>query len=259
MQSPRVIRPAVRVAGAVLALAMVAGSCGADDGEAGTSATSAGEREAELRSEDFVGLSEDEAIELAEGDGRSWRISRDGDQDFVITDDLEARRVTFEIDDGVVTAASIEVAPADPAPDVSSEDDAQARLQADAIVRLVTVDHGFAAGSAPFEQILVANLVGGRATQPVEPLALEIVSDELSAQAQVEFVIDADAAIEEHFAQSAGVAVAVIDGVRIDGERAELDMRLWCGSLCGVFLSYEAVRGPAGWEITGTIGPIAMS
>ena len=55
------------------------------------------------------------------------------------------------------------------------------------------------------------------------------------------------------------VAVASMDDVRFDGERAEIEMRLWCGSLCGVFLTYEAVLGSAGWEILGTTGPIAMS
>jgi hypothetical protein len=135
-----------------------------------------------------------------------------------------------------------------------------ARLETAAIVRLVTVDHGFGSGSPPFDLVQVGTSVGGDTSRPVEELALELTADTLADQFPVEFVSDIDATIAEHFDhETMGVAVAAIDDVRIDADRAEIEMRLWCGSLCGVFLTYEAVLGSSGWEIVGTTGPIAMS
>ena len=106
----------------------------------------------------------------------------------------------------------------------------------------------------------MATLIGGDASRPVDPLALELTADELSDRFPVELVSDADATIADNFDnETIGMAVASIEDVRIDGERAEIEMRLWCGSLCAVFLTYEAELGSTGWEILGTTGPIAMS
>ena len=104
-------------------------------------------------------------------------------------------------------------------------------------------------------------MIGGDTSGPaVSPRALELTADELSDRFPVDFVADADKAIADHFdQQTIGVAVASIDDVRVDGDWAEIEMRLWCGSVCGVFLIYEAILGYAGWEIIGTTGPIAMS
>ena len=169
--------------------------------------------------------------------------------------------MTFEIDSGVVTAARVEAENLAPPDGVVSESDRLARLQADAIVRLITVDHGFGTADPPFDLVQVVTVIGGDASGPaVSPQALELTADELSDRFPVDFVADADKAIDDHFdQQTIGVAVASIDDVRVDGDRAEIEMRLWCGSLCGVFLTYEAILGSAGWEIIGTTGPIAMS
>lgn len=66
--------------------------------------------------------------------------------------------------------------------------------------------------------------------------------------------------IDELFEQNTiGAAVESIEDLGIDGGGAEPDMRLWCGSLCGVFLTYGAVLTDTGWDIIGTTGPITMS
>ena len=55
------------------------------------------------------------------------------------------------------------------------------------------------------------------------------------------------------------MAVVSVESLLILDDRAEVEMRLWCGSLCGVFLTYEAGSTDAGWEILDTTGPIAMA
>ncbi len=55
------------------------------------------------------------------------------------------------------------------------------------------------------------------------------------------------------------MAVVSIERIEMLDDTAEVEMHLWCGSLCGVFLTYEAAHGESGWEILGTTEPIAVS
>lgn len=135
-----------------------------------------------------------------------------------------------------------------------------ADLEADAIVRLVIVDNSFGPESDPFEIVNVGTLIGGDADRPLEPRAHDLAAAALGGSAAVVFVDDVEGLIDDLFEQNTiGAAVASVEDLRIDGGRAELDMRLWCGSLCGVFLTYEAVLTDTGWDILGTTGPVAMS
>jgi hypothetical protein len=54
----------------------------------------------------FVGLTKQAAIAKAEREGRPWRIGREDDEQFALTQDYIENRVTFEIDDGKVTQAT---------------------------------------------------------------------------------------------------------------------------------------------------------
>jgi hypothetical protein len=54
----------------------------------------------------YVGLTKQAAIAKAEADGRPWRLGREDGESFMLTQDYNAERVTFEIDDGKVTKAS---------------------------------------------------------------------------------------------------------------------------------------------------------
>ena len=128
------------IAGAVLlALAVggiataIAGGEGGDDGL----------NETVAQGEPFVGLTISEATALAEDEGRTWRVGRQDDEGFVLTDDLVPERVTFEIDNGTVTSATIESPSVPSADDVIVEDPSRADLIAVAVKRLLTVDNGF--------------------------------------------------------------------------------------------------------------------
>jgi hypothetical protein len=57
---------------------------------------------------DFVGMPLDQASSWAEELGRQWRVGREDGVDLPVTADLVPGRVTFTIEDGVVTAATIE-------------------------------------------------------------------------------------------------------------------------------------------------------
>ncbi len=40
---------------------------------------------------------------------------------------------------------------------------------------------------------------------------------------------------------------------------AVVELHLWCGSVCAVFVSYDAASVDGEWTITGLAGPIAVS
>ncbi len=244
------------IAGAVLILVAVGGiaiaMAGGEGGDDGLNETA-------VQGEAFVGLTISEATALADDEGRAWRVGRQDDEVFVLTDDLVPGRVTFEIDDGTVTSATMESPSVPSADDAIVEDPSRADLIAVAVKRLLTVDNGFG-GVDVFDDIRVAHVIGSDPDQPLQGLDLELIAATLSELGEVRFVDDADAEIEVLFEESpAGVAVVSVENVLLLDDRVEVELRLWCGSLCGVFLTYQAVPLDGGWNIVGTVGPIAMS
>ena len=234
----------------IVAIVAVAASDG--DGE------STGPEDSASGDEGFVGLVLDDATTLAESQDRPWRIRREDDMQFVLTDDLIPGRVTFEVDGGIVTAAEIELPNTDPSGETAAEDAAAAELIASGLLRLLTVDNSFG-GADVFADIRVARTVGSNG-DPLAPLDLEMIADTLSELGSVRFIDDADTEINALFdAPPPGAAIVVVQRIDLLDDHAELELRLWCGSLCGVFLTYEAIPTDGGWEITGTTGPIAVS
>ncbi len=245
------------VAGAVLILALAVGGIATAIG--GGEAGSDGPTDTATQSESFVGLTIPEATARAEDEGRPWRIGRQDDESFVLTDDLFPGRVTFEIDDGTVTVAVIEQPHTDSPGDAIAEDPARAGLIAAAVKRLLTVDNGFG-GVDVFDDIRVAAVIGSDPGQPLQGLDLELISATLSELGAVRYVDNADTESEALFEESPpGVAVVSVERILLLDDRAEVELRYWCGSVCAVFLTYEAVPDDNGWTIVGTIGPIAMS
>ena len=103
-------------------------------------------------------------------------------------------------------------------------------------------------------------MIGSDPGQPLEGLDLQLIAEALSELGGVRYIDNADTEIEALFEESpAGVAVVSVEDILLLDDRAEVELRLWCGSLCAVFLTYEAVPDDNGWTIVGTIGPIAMA
>jgi hypothetical protein len=213
-----------RVVCVTLTLAIFTTSCGGDArGDAGGDIAAEGEDPA--TSSRFIGLVVDDAAALAESEGRQWRISRDGAEFFAMDAALVEGRVTFEVDDGTITSASIEstFGSSGPEPDDDVTDD----------------------------PVLA---------QSLQPLALELIAESLQGDALVKFTQSPDAEIADLTDREAGAAaVAKIEDVRAGEDRAEIDLSLWCGNVCGVYLTYEAELDTGRWNISGTAGPIAVA
>ena len=61
----------------------------------------------DLSTDDFLGLTVAEAQEIAEMNVLDWRVTRDGDEFFAVTEDYRPERLNFELDDGVITRVTL--------------------------------------------------------------------------------------------------------------------------------------------------------
>jgi hypothetical protein len=152
---------------------------------------------------------------------------------------------------------------------------AEVEVYAAVIRRLVTEDHTFGRGASPFRHVYVVNgpipdagdpgAVGALfevAPEPFPPHVMAGIVEELDDLPPVTFVADADRV------RRGGRGMG---GVRHDGvvialgpleprdERIHVSTSLWCGGLCGQWLTYVLAEDDGRWEITGTTGPQAMS
>ena len=125
-------------------------------------------------------------------------------------------------------------------------------------LRLLIDDNSFG-GRDVFDDIRVARQLGSDGAA-LAPLDLELAAAVLSEYGTVTFIDDPTGQIEELFEQTpTGVAIVTVERVELLDDRAEIELSLWCGSLCGVYITYGAVPTADGWEITGPVGPIAVS
>ncbi|MDE0370502.1 MAG: hypothetical protein OXI84_10225 [bacterium] len=56
-----------------------------------------------------------------------------------------------------------------------------------------------------------------------------------------------------------GSAIITLAPVEFDNQGATVGVELWCGGVCGIWLTYRVVQEPDGWTVTGTEGPRAIS
>ena len=76
----------------------------------------------------------------------------------------------------------------------------------------------------------------------------------------VQFISDQDDFVTDDLRPTIdGAAIITLAPPIVDGNEATIDMGMWCGGLCGIWLTYALEVGDAGWEVLGTVGPIAIS
>jgi hypothetical protein len=85
----------------VLALGWPLAACGGGEDNATRSGRSGTPSAAS-----WVGLRKQEAIARAEASDTPWRITREDDESFLVTQDFVEDRINFEVDDGKVTKAT---------------------------------------------------------------------------------------------------------------------------------------------------------
>lgn len=157
---------------------------------------------------------------------------------------------------------------ASPASDPETE--RTAAIYAAAIRQMTTTSDASFGKHPDFPVIYVVDRVDPRAGDPEdlkkegEPLSEDVkeaILEEL-ADLPIEFISDEDEVVvpveDGGGVEDDGVVVTVgpIEG---DENRVEVGTSLYAGPLAGTWLTYEIQGSGTEWEVTGTIGPIAIS
>jgi len=150
------------------------------------------------------------------------------------------------------------------------EREVSAEVMAAAIRQLITKDHTFGQGAHPFTEYLIQDHVDPSAGAPADPdaQAPRVLTDtELAAIEAVvapfgphRVVGDADEWRTEDLQPAIeGSAILGVGEPAIDGDTALVPVSLWCGNVCGTWLSYRLDRVDGVWTVTGTEGLVAVS
>lgn len=143
-------------------------------------------------------------------------------------------------------------------------------MMATALVDLVAENHTFGEGPPPFTEYLIQDRIDPSAGAPTaspddsarsltdaERTAIE---EAISEFGPVRWIDDPDDWRTPELVPT--VEGAVILGVgepEIDGETGLVPVSLWCGGLCGTWLTYRLDVVDGLWEVTDIEGPVAVS
>jgi hypothetical protein len=95
---------------------------------------------------------------------------------------------------------------------------------------------------------------------PLTSDQIAALSTAISNLSEVEFISDQGDYVTDDLRPTVdGAAIITLGPVTVDNNYATIDMEMWCGGLCGIWLTYALEVGDAGWEVLGTVGPIAIS
>ena len=155
------------------------------------------------------------------------------------------------------------------------QDDADPRtveIYAAVIRRLVTKDHTFGGAPSPFDHVFILDGLRQGAGNPSKGMGppdkrfsreiKEALKIELASLPPIDFISHPD---------SVRVGKDLMGGVKKDGvivtvgpivgrsRNVKVPNSLWCGGLCGQWLTYRLKVKDGHWRVTGTVGPIAIS
>ena len=149
--------------------------------------------------------------------------------------------------------------------------DRSAAIYSAVVERLVREDHTFGRGESPFEHVYVidgpvpraGNPIQSFTSEPEEPFPDDLkaaIEAELRDLPPVDFVSDRESVLREKPGRVINRGVIVSLGpIAPSGNRVRVANNLWCGALCGQWLTYVVERHADRWRVAGTVGPYAIS
>lgn len=152
----------------------------------------------------------------------------------------------------------------------SARPDDNPQVLAAAVVELITKNHTFGDGPPPFTDYLIQSSLDPFAGVPTgdgETEVRQLTDDERAA---IELAVEpfglvrwiddpGDFQTEDLTPTIEGAAIIGVGEPSFDGDEALVPVSLWCGGLCGTWLTYRLTLTDAGWQVAGTEGPIAVS
>jgi hypothetical protein len=153
-------------------------------------------------------------------------------------------------------------------PDADNGDNA--KVMAAAVLELITENHTFGDGPPPFTEYLIQSSFDPFAGNPTGETAVEVRQLTNAERSAIESVVEPFGAVrwidDPNEWQTVDLA-PTIDGAAIigvgeptfDNDEALVPVSLWCGGLCGTWLTYRLAWADQGWRVTGIEGPVAVS
>lgn len=158
------------------------------------------------------------------------------------------------------------------APTTTTPADNSPAIYAAALHELVTVDHTFGSGPAPFTVFLIQDYLdenagnptgGGGENRPLTDEEKDAIEAAIEDLGEVVWIDDPDEwrdedgnmeATEDEYA-----VILAVGEIEYDDQGALAPVSLWCGSLCATWLTYRLVEQADVWDVTGIEGPVAIS
>jgi hypothetical protein len=139
----------------------------------------------------------------------------------------------------------------------TQDEEKMTQILVQATMHLLRNDTTFGQGHVFPTVLVVDHLKDGT---PLTADQVNALTTAISDVTEVRFISDQDEFITDDLRPTIdGAAIVTLGAPDIDGDEATIEMGMWCGGLCGIWLTYALEVGDAGWEVLGTVGPIAIS
>lgn len=151
-----------------------------------------------------------------------------------------------------------------------SGDDELPVIMATALEELVTADHTSDDGPPPYTEYLVQSHTDPRAgsegdeddreRRPLTAAERDAIEEVVEPLGPLRWVDDPDEWMTDDLRPTIdGSVILGVGEPTIDGGRALVPVSLWCGGLCGTWLTYRLDLVDDTWRVTGTEGPITIA
>ena len=137
-----------------------------------------------------------------------------------------------------------------------------------AVLQLVTVDHTFGEGPPPFTDYLILSDIDPNAgadgtahlRRPLSPDERSAIETAVTPLGKVTWIDEAEDWITDDLGNVLeGSVIVGVGEPTIEGTSALVPVSLWCGGLCGTWLTYQVEWSDGAWRVAGITGPVAIS
>lgn len=143
-------------------------------------------------------------------------------------------------------------------------------MMAAGLVELITEDHAFGSGPSPFTDYLIQDRIDPFAGEPTAspdttPRLLtdaerEAIEVAISPFGTVRWIDDpSDYRTSDLVPTVEGAAILGVGEPIIEADTGLVPVSMWCGGVCGTWLTYRLDLVNDAWVVTGIEGPIAVS
>ncbi len=142
-------------------------------------------------------------------------------------------------------------------------------MLAAAVTQLISTDHGFGDGPPPFTEYLVQSGTDpgagspppeGATSRPLTEAERAAIATAVADYGPLQWIADpADWQTVDLRPTIDGAAIIGVGEPTFAEGTALVPVSMWCGSVCGIWVTYRIELREGVWTVIGTEGPIAIS